>query len=401
MNEEFNVDVYNTWITPDDVLKKPYNGMAYRKALDLENWKNDFEIYHPVDLESIEIVNGDSATIKVGRILRLIVKAVPSTAVLPGISFVSSDKSVAIVNSEGIILGVSEGEATISAYNGETGSKISDVTITVSNGSEPGPGPEPHDYSKDYLTIERAPETTECRIFLGNIDDDTELYYSIDSGETWEEFTKSKYITLENIGDTMLLKGNNSDTTLYGLQIGAEHTRVIVKGNIMSLLYGDDFEDKTVVTKDFAGLFENNGSIVDASNLILPATTLIENCYYRMFYGCTNLTTAPELPAETLAVSCYGQMFYSCRSLTIAPELPAQTLAEACYSNMFYGCALLNYIKCLATDISASGCINDWLRDVAESGTFVCDPTMVSTWEEQQQRSYLPTGWTITVEDAE
>ena len=29
------------------------------------------------------------------------------------------------------------------------------------------------------------------------------------------------------------------------------------------------------------------------------------NCYYNLFYGCTSLTTAPELPATTLASGCY------------------------------------------------------------------------------------------------
>ena len=128
---EPQVDEFNTGITPDDILKKPYNGMAYRKALDKKPWKNDYESYHPAELEDIKIVNGDSATIKAGKILRLIAKAIPLTATLPAISFVSSDNSIAVVNSDGIILGVSEGEATISAYNIETGSKISDVTITV------------------------------------------------------------------------------------------------------------------------------------------------------------------------------------------------------------------------------------------------------------------------------
>ena len=34
-----------------------------------------------------------------------------------------------------------------------------------------------------------------------------------------------------------------------------------------------------------------------------------------MFYGCTSLTTAPELPAKTLDVNCYYYMFYGCTSL--------------------------------------------------------------------------------------
>lgn len=69
-------------------------------------------------------------------------------------------------------------------------------------------------------------------------------------------------------------------------------------------------------------LFANDAALVDAGALVLPAMTLSCCCYSSMFYGCSSLTTAPELPATTLAVLCYGHMFYGCTSLTKAPELP-------------------------------------------------------------------------------
>ena len=114
----------------------------------------------------------------------------------------------------------------------------------------------------------------------------------------------------------------------------------------------------------------------------LPATTLVSNCYYSMFYNCTNLTTAPELPATTLAKECYCSMFNNCTSLTTAPELPATTLADNCYIAIFKNCSKLNYIKMLATDISASSCLTNWVNGVASTGTFVKNPAMTS----------LPTG---------
>ena len=57
-----------------------------------------------------------------------------------------------------------------------------------------------------------------------------------------------------------------------------------------------------------------------------------------MFYGCSSLTTAPELPATTLADNCYENMFSACSSLTTVPALPATTLAEGCYMFMFISC---------------------------------------------------------------
>ena len=167
-----------------------------------------------------------------------------------------------------------------------------------------------------------------------------------------------------------------------------------VGGNIMSLLYGDDFVGQTSLkgTYQFYKLFNNNTKIVDASQLVLPATTLAEQCYSSMFSGCTSLTTAPELPATTLANYCYGYMFYICTSLTTAPELPATTLAECCYRYMFDGCSKLNHITMLATNISASNCLSDWVSGVASTGTFIKNPNMTSL---PTGTSGIPSGWTV------
>ena len=124
----------------------------------------------------------------------------------------------------------------------------------------------------------------------------------------------------------------------------------------------------------------------------LKATKLARYCYGALFYGCTGLTTAPELPATTLAEFCYIEMFHGCTGLTTAPELKATSLAEHCYYSMFSGCTGLNYVKCLATDISAYNCLNDWLKNVASSGTFVKAEGM-NDWPSGP--SGIPEGWTV------
>ena len=139
----------------------------------------------------------------------------------------------------------------------------------------------------------------------------------------------------------------------------------------------------------YGDMFSGCTSLTTAPEL--PATTLAECCYDNMFWGCTSLTTAPELPATTLARSCYRWMFYNCTSLTQAPELPAKILVPYCYNNMFYKCRNLNNVKCLATDMSASNCIQYWLSVVSETGTFIKDPS--TTWPTGS--SGIPTGWTV------
>ena len=71
-----------------------------------------------------------------------------------------------------------------------------------------------------------------------------------------------------------------------------------VYGNVMSLLYYTKFTGKTRIPGKYAfqKLFLNNTHIKNHETLdiVLPATTLSEGCYKKMFYGCTGLTRAPN-----------------------------------------------------------------------------------------------------------
>ena len=117
---------------------------------------------------------------------------------------------------------------------------------------------------------------------------------------------------------------------------------VNVSGNIMSLVYGSDYARNEYTLDEMAFCYIFKGvPVLDASGLVLPATTLARFCYTRMFSGCTSLTTTPDLPATTLAESCYSSMFNGCTSLITAPELPATILASGCYGSMFEGCTSL------------------------------------------------------------
>ncbi len=226
-----------------------------------------------------------------------------------------------------------------------------------------------HDYSQDYFTIELIDDTNSIQINVNGWSN--KISYSLDNGTTWSE--PSDLIELENIsnGSKILLKGNTDVSMSSSQSLLIEipnNERFNVEGNVMSLYYGDNFTGVTTTPGSYAfyGLFANLTSLINAGNLILPATTLADNCYYYMFGGCTNLLTAPILPATTLVVGCYSSMFSDCSSL--------------------------NYIKCLATDISASDCLNNWVNGVASSGTFVKNSNM-SSWP--TGTSGIPTGWTV------
>ena len=146
-----------------------------------------------------------------------------------------------------------------------------------------------------------------------------------------------------NDGDVIQFRGEYSTFDKHGWTLDSGIVINKVYGNIGSLLDPINYSTMTTYSESlvFSRFFEHMNTVVDASKLILPATTLTERCYDSMFYGCKSLTSAPELPATALANQCYSNMFNSCTSLTSAPVLPATTLANQCYEWMFGGCTAL------------------------------------------------------------
>ena len=197
------------------------------------------------------------------------------------------------------------------------------------------------------------------------------------------------------VNDEVAFYGNGTDITSYnGTKIAGGTAKCIVYGNIMSLVNETGFATATTLksAQAFFTLFKGNTALTDASQLLLPATTLTDRCYASLFENCSNLTAAPALPATTLAVTCYRSMFQNCLNLTTAPVLTAQRLTNYCYQNMFYGCTKLNSVTCLATDISATGATASWLDGVAATGTFTKADGMTS-WTKGVNG--IPNDWAV------
>lgn len=251
---------------------------------------------------------------------------------------------------------------------------------------------EEHDYNQDYLTF--VAEEDNMYVMLTSGTGDNEFQYSTDNGQTWRNLRNNQSTSSVNSGETIMFKATGL-TVDSNVGIGTLNPSVSasVQGNIMSLVYGDNFTGQTTISDyQFRGLFSGSTGLTSAENLVLPSTTLTQGCYRLMFSNCTNLTTAPELSATTLADLCYSYMFRGCSSLTTAPELPVPTLTSGCYMYMFNGCTSLNYIKCLATNISAYYCTNSWVSGVASSGTFVKASSM-GDWTSGTDG--IPNSWTV------
>ena len=247
------------------------------------------------------------------------------------------------------------------------------------------------------------------------------IQYSVDECSTWNTLDAGATSSIVNYGNRIYFKGTLSPKASNGIGTFTCNKACSLNGNIMSLLFADNFYEQYSLTgKNYAfyNLFNNNSYIIYADKLILPATTLAnycyrsmfgnctslttapelpatalqQYCYYYMFYSCTSLTTAPELPATALQQYCYYYMFGNCTSLTTAPELPATTLNSGCYNYMFYGCKKLNYIKAMFITKPSTLYTSSWVSNVSSTGTFV--KNKIATWNVTGTNG-IPSGWTV------
>jgi hypothetical protein len=293
--------------------------------------------------------------------------------------------------------------------------------------------PIPHDYKKDYFTIESLEDNNTIYWEAESTSITKTISASTDNGQTWTAFTASykdpmaeEYLPTEiatlNVGEKALIKGENSAyaTAINTYNRFKSTKQFEVKGNIMSLVSGDSFAnaDELTATYTFGSLFRGCTGLTSAENLVLPATTLAQSCYesmfrnctrltsvpstlpadtlvqycYRyMFQGCIGLTTAPKLLATTLANQCCRYMFAECTSLTTAPELPSTTLATSCYDSMFSGCTSLTTAPQLPSTTLASGCYQ-YMFDGCTSLTTA--PELPATTLASQCYSYMFQGCT-------
>lgn len=303
------------------------------------------------------------------------------------------------------------------------------------------------DWEKQYLTfipVQDAKFSWTRNAVGGNLE------YSINGGQTWVTIVKNGSTPTITAGSKVMWRGNLEPSSSYGIGTFSASGNYNAYGNIMSLLYYNNYYgsqlDSTKHKNVFYRLFESDTHLLSApllpsttlaqecytsmfmgcKSLIaapklpattlkyycyaymfslcysltiapeLPATILATSCYDSMFYYCKSLTTAPSLPATTLVDYCYHQMFYCCQNLVTAPELPATNLVSNCYDSMFYNCTKLNYLKALFTTTPSIAYTQSWVSGVAATGTFV--KNSAATWETTGVNG-IPEGWTVVTDN--
>lgn len=235
-----------------------------------------------------------------------------------------------------------------------------------------------------------------------------DLEYSLDNGKTWETLSSGTSTPTVKFGNRISWKCETPTIEeMNGIGRFSSTGKFAAEGNVMSLLYGDDFVDKDDLTgKDFVfrTLFRYS-NIVAADRLILPAMTLSASCYRTMFAECPELITPPEeLPAMVMKEACYSLMFRLCTSLRKAPKLPATTLAKQCYQQMFQRCESLVEPPTIlpATEVEYgcyatmfSGCTSltiapELPATTLQSGATGCYSCMFSDCKNLETAPYLP-----------
>lgn len=262
---------------------------------------------------------------------------------------------------------------------------------------------------------------------VGDNAPDFTLYWSWDK-ETWEEGKISDGLQIPvDFGDKIWFMTSFEGGQGCWSDSGSNYVHFVsdfnfnIGGNIMSLIeptfdiYYDTIEETYGLSKVFM-----NSRVVDASELLLPATNLSSYCYKEMFRGCSRLTTLPVLPASslsqgcyyqmfqgcssliqvssnllpatTLAPSCYSHIFWDCYNLTTAPDLLAPTLVELCYQRMF-GQTKVVSVKCLAISISASNATELWFNGVTNDSNHTFIKATGVEWP--RSASGIPDQWTV------
>ena len=197
------------------------------------------------------------------------------------------------------------------------------------------------DWEKQYLTFIPVVDTTfnwAQRATSGTLE------YSTNDGQTWVTIANGESTPTITAGSKVIWRGNlkpNTTSNNGGVGTFSASGNYNAYGNTMSLLFYDNYYNSQLNSEynyAFSYLFQNDTHILDA------------------------------------------------------PELPATTLSKRCYTRMFYGCSSLNYIKALFTTTPSSDYTDQWVEDVASTGTFV--KNRKATWTTTGVNG-IPTGWTV------
>lgn len=208
-----------------------------------------------------------------------------------------------------------------------------------------------------------------------------DLWYSIDDGTTWTDLGLN---IMSRAGDAggditqtvtvpangkIYLRGDNAsgigDSNQYvQFSMDASHN---VSGSLLSIVDADDYATITpTLTKGFYSMFYGDTHLTSAENLVIGLASVPDYGMYKMFRGCTGLSSTADLSGIT-------------------------SIGNNGLSQLFYGCTLVDDVT--APNVSAWDTTKtaNWLFDVAATGT-VHKPSALTI--PTNNTGGVPVGWT-------
>lgn len=205
----------------------------------------------------------------------------------------------------------------------------------------------------EYLWFEHRDSGGYLYFELAGSMSDITIEYSTDK-TNWTSVTLSTSGTTStsimiNKGQPTYIRGNNSAYATSSSNYF--HFRCpgysVVGGNIMSLVYGDNFKGQTTLSSSYAfnSLFKSAGYLMSISNLRLPATSIPRYAYQNMFNNDKFTDMIPEIPATYVDYYGMSGMFSGCTSLDSVPDLSTVTRVNGyAFANMFSNCKSLTVL---------------------------------------------------------
>ena len=219
-------------------------------------------------------------------------------------------------------------------------------------------------FETQYLTfVAKESGTFSFRGTASNIDDNSVIYYSIDSGSSWMPLERGVQTPTIPVGSKIMWKGNcvpvnyeykeydKEDDAywwhfVYGIGTFSSTGRFEAEGNFMSLLYGDDFIGRTTPTeKDwfFYGLFSDCSGL---TSVVIPNS--VSKISVNAFSGCSALTSV-TIPNSVTSIG--SSAFQLCSSL-VSVIIPNSVTEIG--SSAFYDCNRMTTVT-IGNSVSSIG----------------------------------------------
>lgn len=181
------------------------------------------------------------------------------------------------------------------------------------------------------------------------------IYASLDNGNTWQTLISdgNESDTTLNVveGDKIIFKGENGSYAYQGeyeqySRFGGT-AKFNVSGNILSLNYGDDFKQYTILPQvgeydmHFYGLFSSS-NVVSAKNLVMPLSLENLKDTYSCSYGNMFSQTPylEDIPEKIPILQQYFIDYSGIKNLVISKYITSISMG----SSIFYGCSMLSIV---------------------------------------------------------